>query len=109
VVGKRASRQRDSEGAAGQQLSHPGRCTCDGRSGCEFGCAGRSLPAWEPSGDLLDEPQIAVGIAEGAERPVAGSLGGGAGLACLDAERGPVPHVKHVDAAAYTRSSSLFD
>ena len=55
-------------------------------------------PAREPRGDLLDEPQIAVGIVEGAERPVAGALGVGAGLARLDGERRAVPHVTHVDA-----------
>ena len=55
-------------------------------------------PAWEPRGDLLDDPQIAVGIVEGAERPVAGALGVGAGLARLDGERRAVPHVTHVDA-----------
>ena len=37
-------------------------------------------PAWEPSGDFLDEPQIAVGIVEGEERPVAGALGVEGGL-----------------------------
>src|SRR5712671_1362852 len=56
---------------------------------CEFGDAGRSLPAWEPRGDLLDEPQIAVGIVEGAERSVAGALGVGTGLARLEGERRP--------------------
>ena len=55
-------------------------------------------PAREPRGDLLDEPQIAVGIVEGAEGPVAGALGVGAGLARLDGERRAVPHVAHVDA-----------
>src|SRR6266850_390453 len=64
----------------------------------KFGDAGRSLPAWEPRGHLLDDPQIAVGIVEGAERPVAGALGVGAALARLDGERGAVPDVAHVDA-----------
>jgi hypothetical protein len=59
----------------------------------------RSVPARGPRGDLLEEPQIGVGVAEGAERPVAGALGVGTGLARLDGEGRPVPHVTHVDAA----------
>ena len=43
---------------------------------------------------------IAVGIVEGEERPVAGALGVGAGLARLDGERRAVPDVTHVDATA---------
>src|ERR1700730_5116285 len=58
----------------------------------------RSLPAGEPRGHLLDDPQIAVGIVEGAERPVAGALRVRARLARLDGERGTVPDVAHVDA-----------
>jgi len=57
-------------------------------------------PAWVSNGDLLDEPQIAVGIVEGAERPVAGALGVGARLPRLGGERRAVPHVAHVDGAA---------
>ena len=66
--------------------------------GAQFGCGGRSLPAWQARSDLLDEPQIAVGIVEGTERPVAGALWVGTGLPCFGGERRPVPHVKHVDA-----------
>src|SRR6266581_1001791 len=51
-------------------------------------------------GDLLDEPQIAVGVIEGAEGSVAGALRVDAGLARLDGERRTVPHVTHVDATA---------
>src|SRR5262249_42943006 len=51
-------------------------------------------------GDLLDEPGIAVGIIERAERPVAGVLWVRAGLPCLDRERRAVPDVAGVDAAA---------
>src|SRR5690348_16499550 len=53
-----------------------------------------------PRGDLLDQPQIAVGIGEGAERPVAGALGIDAGLPGLGGEWRAVPHVTHVDAPA---------
>src|SRR5215470_12120631 len=59
-----------------------------------------SVPAGEPRGDLLDEPDIAVGIIEGAERPVAGAFGVGAGLPCLQRERRAVPDLAGVDAAA---------
>ena len=51
-----------------------------------------------PSGDLLHEPQIAVGIVERAERHVAGALGVGPRLPRLDGERGAVPHVSHINA-----------
>src|SRR5450432_3248392 len=56
-----------------------------------------------PSSDLLDKPQIVVGIVEGAERPVAGALGVGAGLPRLGRERRAVPHITHVDTAADER------
>src|SRR6516165_5608044 len=56
--------------------------------------------AGEPGGDLLDEPGVAVGVGEGAERPVAGALGVGAGLPCLDRVRRAVPDLAGVDAAA---------
>src|SRR5215469_13979030 len=56
--------------------------------------------AGEPRGDLLDEPGIAVGIGEGAERPVAGALGVGAGLPCLRRERRAVPDLTRVDTTA---------
>src|SRR6516225_8069595 len=56
--------------------------------------------AGEPRGDLLDEPDIAVGIGEGAERPVAGVFGVGAWLPCLDRERRAVPDLAGVDTTA---------
>ena len=56
--------------------------------------------AREPRGDLLYEPGIAVGIIEGAERPVASALGVGARLPCLDRERRAVPDIAGVDATA---------
>src|SRR5215471_8422018 len=56
--------------------------------------------AGAPRGDLLDQPHIAVGISERAERPVAGVLGVRAGLPCLDRERRAVPDVAGVDAMA---------
>jgi len=37
--------------------------------GSEFVDASRSIPAWEPRCDLLDEPQIAVGIVERQKDP----------------------------------------
>jgi hypothetical protein len=64
----------------------------------EFVDASRSIPAWEPRCDLLDEPQIAVGIVKRTEGPVAGAFGVGAWLARLDGERRAVPNVTHVDA-----------
>src|SRR6266496_5750195 len=51
-------------------------------------------------GDLLDEPQIAVGVIEGAEGSVAGALRVDTGLARLDGERRAVPDVAHLDATA---------
>src|ERR1700733_3144239 len=55
-------------------------------------------PTWKSHRDLLDQPQIAVGIAERAKGPVAGVLRVGTGLPRLDGERRAVPHVTHVDA-----------
>ena len=66
-------------------------------------------PAWEPCGDLLDDPQIGVGIVEGAEGPVAGALGVGAGLARLEGERGAVPDVAYVDATLHERVMGRLD
>src|SRR5580700_8925753 len=63
----------------------------------ELGDASRSLPARGPRGDLLYEPEIAIGVVEGAEGPVAGALGVRAGLARLDGERRTEPPVTHVD------------
>src|SRR5215467_5645854 len=57
-------------------------------------------PAGQPGGDLLDQPRVAVGVGEGAERPVAGAFGVGAGLPCLGRERRAVPDLAGVDAAA---------
>ena len=57
----------------------------------------RSHPAREPSGDLLNQPQIPVGVAERTEGPVTGALGVRAGLPRLDWERRAVPHVSHID------------
>ena len=57
-------------------------------------------PAGEPGRDLLDQPRVAVGIAEVEERSVAGALGIGARLACLDRERRAMPDVADLDAAA---------
>src|SRR6267143_1751635 len=65
---------------------------------CKIQLRRQSLAARETRRDLLDDPQIAVGIVEGAERPVAGALGVGAGLARFDGERRAVPHVTDVDA-----------
>ena len=48
--------------------------------------------AGEPRGDLLDEPDIAVGISEGAERSVAGALGVWAGPPFPVEARQPGPH-----------------
>ena len=62
-----------------------------------------------PLRDLLDDPQIAVGIVEGAERPVAGALRVEAGLARLDGERRTVPDVTHVDAELEEPVMSLLD
>jgi len=56
--------------------------------------------AGEPCRDLLDKPRVAVGVAEGEERTVAGALGVGTGLPSLDRERRAVPHLTRVDAAA---------
>ncbi|HEX3961579.1 MAG TPA: hypothetical protein VHZ03_33965 [Trebonia sp.] len=53
-----------------------------------------------PLGDLLDQPGIAVRIAEGEERPVAGALGVDPGLAGLGRERRAVPDLAGVDATA---------
>src|SRR5262249_62242915 len=50
-----------------------------------------------PRRALLDQPRVAVGIVEEAERPVAGVLGVGAGLPCLDRERRAMPYVTDVD------------
>ena len=56
--------------------------------------------AGQPSRDLLGQPRIVVGIGEGEERPVAGALGVGTRLPCLDRKRRAVPDVAHLDAAA---------
>ena len=64
---------------------------------------------WGPRRDLLDEPEIAVGIFEGAERAVAGALGIDAGLPGLDGERRAVPHVGRVDAPADEFAVGRFD
>src|SRR5215472_848888 len=69
------------------------------RGGCECRAGGVDS-AGQPSGDLLDQPHIAVGIGEGAERLVAGVLGVGAGLPRLGRERRAVPDLADVDAAA---------
>jgi hypothetical protein len=62
--------------------------------------AASSDPAREPRRDLLDQPRVAVGIVEGAERPVTGALRVAAGLPRLDGKRRAVPHITHVDATA---------
>ena len=69
----------------------------------------RSVPAGTTLGDFLDEPQIAVGVVERAERPIAGALGVRTGLTCLDRERRTVPDVAHVDATADQPVVSLID
>src|SRR5207302_8450112 len=56
--------------------------------------------AGEPSRDFLGQPRIAIGIGDGEERPVAGALGVGTRLPCLDRERRAVADVTHIDAAA---------
>ena len=66
-------------------------------------------PAGKPRRDLLDKPRIAVWIGEGAERPVAGTLRVGTGLAGLDGERRAVPDVTRVDATADELVVSCFD
>jgi hypothetical protein len=66
-------------------------------------------PAGEPGGDLLDQPGVAVRIGEGEERPVAGAVGVGAGLACLGRERRAVPDLTRVDAAADKVGVGRFD
>jgi CO/xanthine dehydrogenase FAD-binding subunit len=53
---------------------------------------------WQSAGDLLDEPGVAVGVAERAERPVAGTRGVWPGEPCLRRERCAVPDVAYVDA-----------
>ena len=50
---------------------------------------GHHLPAWEPRGDLLYEPQIGVGIAERAERPVARALWVGSRVTRFGGNGGP--------------------
>src|ERR1700688_2294520 len=62
-----------------------------------------------PRCDLLDQPRIAVGVTEGEERPIAGTLGVGAGKPCLRGERRPVPHLTRVDATAAEFGMSRFD
>src|ERR1700688_4278587 len=69
-----------------------------GRGSREFGDASRSLPVWGPRGDLLHNPQVAVGIVEGAEGSVAGVRGVGTRLARRNRERRTVPYIEHVDA-----------
>ena len=49
------------------------------------------------------------GIVEGEERPVAGALGVGAGLACLGWERRAVPYITDADAAADEFVMGRFD
>src|SRR5258706_10103823 len=84
------------------QVGGPGRSE-------KFGDAGRSLPAREPRGHLLDDPQIAVGIVEGAERPVAGALRVDAGLAGLNGERRTVPDVTYLNTELEEPVMSLHD
>ena len=75
-----------------------------------YECRARRVdPAGQPRGDLLDEPRVAVRIDEGAERPVAGPLGVGAGLSRLDRERRAVPDRAGVDAAADKVGVGRFD
>jgi len=75
-----------------------------------YECRARRVdPAGQPRGDLLDEPRVAVRIDEGAERPVAGPLGVGAGLSRLDRERRAVPDRAGVDAAADKVGVSRFN
>src|SRR5262249_36033552 len=68
-----------------------------------------SDPARGPRRDLLDQPDIAVGIVEREKRPVARVLRVGAGLPCLDGERRSVPHVTRVDATADELVMGRFD
>ena len=66
-------------------------------------------PTREPRGHLLDDPQIAVGIAEGAEGAVAGALRVDTGLARLNWERRTVPDVTDVNAEVDEPSMGLHD
>src|SRR5207248_2020847 len=61
---------------------------------------GLPLATGTPGRYLLGNPRIAVGICEGAERSIAGALGVGAWLPCLDRKRRAVPDVTDADAAA---------
>ena len=62
-------------------------------------CLGIVDPAGETRRDLLDQPQIAIRVGERAEGSVARVPRVRAGLAGLDWEWRPVPHVAHVDAS----------
>src|SRR6266702_6680438 len=62
-----------------------------------------------PRCDLLDQPRITVGIIEREERPVARTLGIGAGKPCLRGERRAVPHLTRVNATADEFVMSRFD
>jgi hypothetical protein len=59
---------------------------CQVRRGYECRVSGVD-PAGQSRRDLLHQPRIAVGIVEGAERPVAGALGVGTGPPRLGRER----------------------
>jgi hypothetical protein len=73
--------------AAGQAGAASARRDALARSAVDADAVSDS--AGEPCGDLLDEPGIAVGIIEGAERPVAGALGVGPGCRASTGNGGP--------------------
>src|ERR1700722_1906125 len=86
------------DAGSSMRMVRPGGRTATTGTGANSVTPGRSVAAGEPRGHLLDDPQIAVGIVERAERPVAGALRVDAGLACLDRERRTVPDITYVDA-----------
>src|ERR1700738_2519638 len=64
---------------------------------------------WQALGDLLDEPQVAVGVSERAEGSVAGALRVDTGLARFDGERRAVPDVAYRDSEVGQRAVGLLD
>ena len=67
---------------------------------CERGDVHHSSPRPGAARDLLQQPAVAVGIAERCEGAVRAAVGVGAGLASLGSEAAPVPDLADVDAAS---------
>ena len=83
-------------------------CARQVRFGSECRASGVD-PAGQARRHLPGQPRIPVGVVEREERPLAGALEVGAGLARLGRERRAVPHVTRFNSAADELAMRRFD